>query len=78
MEEPKIGISGKGLNGAQLVQFVSNRVVNIVENGENTGHRHFFLFPNNFFKAYLPHGHLKLAIMWHTIYRFTEMLTIRY
>ena len=34
--------------------FVLGRVENIVENGENAGHRHFLLFPQCFQKPFLP------------------------
>ena len=41
MKEPKIGISGKGLNVPQTMGFVFDRVENIVRKGENAGNKHF-------------------------------------
>ena len=41
------------LNVAQMVQFFSDRVENIVGNGENADYQHFLLFPQGFQKVFL-------------------------
>ena len=50
MEEPKTGISGKGLNN---VNIVLRRVENIVGKGGNAGYQHLLLFPQCSQKAFL-------------------------
>ena len=45
-----------------VMEIVSERVENIVGNGENAGFQHFFLFPQCFQKPSFP-GTLKLLIV---------------
>ena len=47
---------------AEMVQFLCDRVENIVRKGENAGNRHFFLYPQCFLKPFLS-GPLKLRIV---------------
>ena len=42
------------INVNQIVQFVFDKVENIVGNGENAGYQHFLLFPLCFQKVSFP------------------------
>ena len=43
--------------------FVSNKVENIVEKGENAGYQHFLLFPTTFSKGIFLRV-VKVRIVW--------------
>ena len=38
----------------RMINFVSDRVENIVEKGENAGYQHYLLYPQCFQRAFLP------------------------
>ena len=44
LEEPKIGISGKGLSEVQMMISYFARIENILDKGENANFQHFILF----------------------------------
>ena len=48
---------------AEVVEFVLDRVENIVEKGENAGYQHFLLCPQCFQRAAFQ-GCLKPGIVW--------------
>ena len=48
---------------AKMMNFVLDRVGNIVGKGENAGNQHFLLFPQCFQKL-LSWGSIKVRIMW--------------
>ena len=51
---------------AQMVQFFSDRVENIVGKGENTGFQHFHLLPQHF-ESHLFQGLEKPVIVWERV-----------
>ena len=57
------GFADDKINVAEKLRFVSKRVGNIVEKGENAGYQHFLLFPQCFQKPSLL-GLFKVRIMW--------------
>ena len=51
------------INLTQTLNFVLERVENIVGKGENAGYQHFLLFPHCFQNFSFP-GSLKVRIVW--------------
>ena len=49
-----------------MMNFIFDRVKNIVVNGENAGYQHFLHFPQCFLKLSLPEV-LKVGIAWYLV-----------
>ena len=49
----------ENLNMIKTMRFVSERIENILEKGENAGYQHFLLFPKIFSKRTLSQARLK-------------------